>query len=298
MRLTNEIDVGGKLGRALSAIPDRRALTVLVLAFAAILAIDGGTGSAPVQHLYYLPITFAAIRFGTRGGTIAAVIAIVLYHVGSPHVLSLGYGESAALQTAVFIAVGVTSARLAEDGRRLHALAMTDDLTGLHNLRSFEAQLASMVRAARRERSWLTLLVLDVDRLKSLNDLHGHLAGAEAVQTVGRLIAGWTPPGAAACRYGGDEFVVALPRCDLPRASRLADELRGAVNAAAPLLAGIAFPAGTLSISIGLACRLCGPSDTGGATLSDVEIGEAIFRAADRALYAAKNEGRNRTSVA
>jgi len=85
----------------------------------------------------------------------------------------------------VFIAVGAISAKLAGVTRRLHQLAMTDDLTGLHNLRSLEARLRHMVRNARATETPLSLLVLDVDRLKSLNDVHGHLAGAEAVRTVG-----------------------------------------------------------------------------------------------------------------
>ena len=88
---------------------------------------------------------------------------------------------------------------------------MTDDLTGLHNLRSFEARLASLVAAARENRSELSILVLDLDRLKQLNDVHGHLAGADAVRTVGHILADRLPSEAVACRYGGDEFVIAVP---------------------------------------------------------------------------------------
>jgi PleD family two-component response regulator len=124
------------------------------------------------------------------------------------------YQESDLVQMALFVAVGVTSAKLANDSRRLHRLALTDDLTGLHNLRSFEARLRMLVRASRQRSAPLALLLLDLDRLKSLNDTHGHLAGAEAVRTVGHLIAIRVPQDAVACRYGGDEFVIALPQCD------------------------------------------------------------------------------------
>jgi diguanylate cyclase (GGDEF)-like protein len=143
----------------------------------------------------------------------------------------------------------------------------------------------------------VSLLVLDVDRLKSMNDRHGHLAGSEAVRQVGRIIAETVPPEAVACRYGGDEFVVALPHCEEPRAREIAGILRHEVHSIAPILAGIPFPAGTLSISVGVASRTMfrGVRRT---TNGDVEGGEALFRSADSALYVAKNCGRNAVSVA
>lgn len=77
----------------------------------------------------------------------------------------------------------------------------------------------------------LVVLVLDADRLKSINDTHGHLAGAEAVRTIGRIIASQAPRDAVACRYGGDEFVIALPRCSEVGGRAFADGLRHAVSA-------------------------------------------------------------------
>ena len=295
MRLTDIAHPAvGPVRRAKPRLAPPLAAGVLVIAFGLIFVLDHLTGAAPVQHLYYLPITYAALRFGTWGGTIGALIAIALYHAANPTTLSGGYAGSDLLQIVVFVAVGIISARLADDARRLHQLAMTDDLTGLHNLRSFESHLKTMVRMARLERTPLSMLVLDVDRLKSLNDSHGHLAGAEAVRTVGRLIARHIPASAAACRYGGDEFVIAVPRCSQSRVGIIAEQLRGAVNAVAPVLAGVSFPAGTLSISVGMASRTFGPDDRPGALIRDDELGEALFRAADTALYAAKNGGRNR----
>jgi two-component system cell cycle response regulator len=121
---------------------------------------------------------------------------------------------------------------------------MTDDLTGLHTLRSLELELNRIVREALVRRQSVALMVLDVDRRKDINDEHGHLAGAEAVRTVGRLIAECMPPQAVACRYGGDEFVIALPNDTASTASVLADTLRGAVHAATPELAGQPFSQG------------------------------------------------------
>jgi diguanylate cyclase (GGDEF)-like protein len=260
-----------------------------------IFDLDWATGSAPVQHLYYLPIVFAAVRFGIVGGIVTAFTSIALYHVANPWLLSSGLGHWDLVQIALFIAAGLITAKMMHDRHRLHHLATTDDLTGLHNLRSFEQRLADMIRVSRAEHAPFAMLVLDVDRLKSLNDAHGHLAGAEAVRLVGRILAERAPANAVACRYGGDEFVVAMPRCTRAGAHGFADDLRKSVHATSPVLAGQSFAAGTLSISIGVACRSFG---WGNDARSDAELGEALFRAADAALYSAKEHGRNDVWVA
>ena len=267
-------------------------------AFAAIFALDRATDAAPVQHLYYFPIVAAAIRFGTVGGTVTAAAAILLYHVANPQRLTWPYEEFDLLQAAVFMAVAMVSARLASDARRLRRLALSDDLTGLHNLRSFEARLRRMVRAANQSGTPLSICVLDVDRLKSINDRFGHLAGASAVQTVGHLIAAEIPADAVACRYGGDEFAIAIPHGSAAEATLVADRLRAAVHRYAPVLDGVSFPAETLSISIGMACLMPGEPLPGRGAGDDDRTAEELFRAADRALYVAKNEGRNRVHVA
>ncbi len=263
-----------------------------------VFVVDRSTNAAPVQHLYYLPIIVAAFRFKLRGGAIAAAAAILLYHLANPHLLSLKYEEQDLVQVALFVTVGVVTAKLTHDGDRLRQLALTDDLTGLHNLRSFETHLARMVCASRQERTPLAVLVLDVDHLKSLNDQHGHLAGAEAVRTVGHIIGQRLPPGAVACRYGGDEFAIAVPQCASCEGHRIAEDLRLAVHARAPVLAGHAFAAGTLSISVGVTCAMVDGTVPARTIVSrDLEIGEALFRAADAALYLAKASGRNRARI-
>ena len=116
-----------------------------------VFGLDRATGAAPVQHLYYVPIILAGVRLQMRGGVIAALASIFLYHLANPHLLTFSYGEQDIVQVAVFLAVGIVTAKLTHDGDRHRQLALTDDLTGLHNLRSFEAHLATMVRASRRE---------------------------------------------------------------------------------------------------------------------------------------------------
>jgi diguanylate cyclase (GGDEF)-like protein len=137
-----------------------------------------------------------------------------------------------------------------------------------------------------------------VDRLKSLNDQYGHLTGAEAVRTVGHVIGERLPPDAIACRYGGDEFVIAMPRCTASLVHQAADSLRRAVHANAPVLAGRPFAAGTLTVSIGGTCASFRRDDPSrAASPRDVEMGESLFRAADAALYRAKARGRNQVCV-
>ena len=295
MRLTTNGDSLAGPAR-LSPAP---AAVLVIAALLMVFALDRATGSAPVQHLYYLPIILAGVVFRMRGGVLAGVSAILLYHAANRHLLTFRYEEADLIQIVLFLAVGVMTARLANDADRLRRMALTDDLTGLHNLRSFELRLRALVRAARVSGTPLVLLVLDVDRLKSLNDRYGHLTGAEAVRTVGHIIGEQLPPDAVGCRYGGDEFVVAVPRSIAFQGYRLADDLRQTVHACAPLLAGVSFPAGTLSISVGIVSELFEPGPAGGDALRrDVESGEALFRAADAALYRAKAKGRNQVCVA
>src|SRR5215207_4015353 len=288
MRVTSE----EILHRTAAPARGRLRLAATAAALSLIALLDHATGDLPFQHLYYLPIIYAATRFGRRGGLVAALASVLLYHLANHGAYHLRHGEADVVQIILFFAVGLIAARLADDASRMRLLASTDDLTGLHNLRSFEMRLATLVGSARANQTQLSLLVLDLDRLKSLNDEYGHLAGAEAVRTVGRLIAGHVPPDAVACRYGGDEFVVALPEHTTALALEVGEALRQAVHDARPMLVGRAFPAGTLSISGGVAGRLF---DGAGRAAQE---GEELFRTADRALYRAKEEGRNRVYVA
>ncbi len=194
----------------------------------------------------------------------------------------------------------LVTARLHDDARRLEALAGTDDLTGLHNLRAFEQRLRSTVRRSRKVRTPLSLLVLDLDGLKALNDVHGHLTGAEAVRTVGHIIQAHLPEAAFACRLRRRRVRrQPFPGQSGPIADGTALAILESVRLTAPVLASVAFPPGTLSVSIGRACLDEGTgSGSSGAEPDDDRVSEALFRAADAALYEAKRSGRGRLCVA
>ena len=267
-------------------------IAVVLVSLGLIYKLDQSTGAAPIQHLYYLPIVIAGLWLPRHGGLMAGLAAVVLYHLANPSLLTSRYRESDIVQIVLLVGVGAVTAKLADDRRQLHRLAVTDDLTGLYNLRGFDAMLMPIMRIASQSATPITLVVLDVDRLKSINDTHGHRAGADAVRSVGQIVGAWLPDGAFGCRFGGDEFVVALPGHDVPLARETAECLRAAVHATAPVLAGVPFPPGTLSVSVGLACRTRFDERSRGSDMH-AEMAETLFHAADQALYAAKTAGRN-----
>lgn len=291
MRLT---EVDGQPARSDAAPARWGPIALTAAALLTVFVIDRMTSATPYQHLYYLPIIFAGVRFRLLGGIGTALSAVVLYHLANPHLLSFRYEEADIVQLALFLVVGVVTAKLTIDANRLRALAMTDDLTGLRNLRSFEAELGGMITMARAGKRTVGMLVLDLDRLKSLNDRYGHLTGAEAVRTVGHIIADRLPAGAIACRYGGDEFAIAVSPGAPHVLFRAATEICAAVHSRDPVLAGRHFDPGTLSVSIGGACVAI---DTVNRAHEPADIGEALFGQADRELYRAKADGRGRIRI-
>jgi diguanylate cyclase (GGDEF)-like protein/PAS domain S-box-containing protein len=165
--------------------------------------------------------------------------------------------------------------------RRLQALAGTDGLTGLANRRGFDEVLAREYRRARRNRTGLSLIMIDVDHFKAFNDHYGHPEGDESLRRVAKAIrATLRRPGDLAARYGGEEFGVILPDTNEAAAVAIAEELRRAV-----LRIGLPHrgtPSGLLSISCGVASAECCESDAA-----------VLIEQADLALYLAKRNGRN-----
>jgi diguanylate cyclase (GGDEF)-like protein len=189
--------------------------------------------------------------------------------------------------------VGIQNARLHS---KTLELAETDSMTGLLTNRAYQERLEGEFRRAQLSKQSLALLIADVDFFKHVNDTYGHPQGDELLRQLGEVIRMHARKIDICCRYGGDEFVVAIPRCTSFRMHRVADDLRRAVTACAPVLAGQQFAAGALSISSGVACASF--DHRADVPRPDVECGELLFRAADSALYRAKAAGRNRVGVA
>ena len=157
-----------------------------------------------------------------------------------------------------------------------------DELTGLWVRRRFDNELRGLLESTLRRGSTLGLLTMDLDGVKAINDTHGHLAGAYVIGEAGRVIGQVVGQRGVAARFGGDEFVVGLPDCDLQTTLKIAEEIRANINLFAFNYQHVDLHPG---ISIGVA--MC--PDSGKSA------GE-LFRAADAALYRAKAAGKNRVS--
>ena len=158
----------------------------------------------------------------------------------------------------------------------LSRLALTDPLTGLVNRRGGEKSIEREVSRARRNAAPLSLMLLDVDRFKSINDTHGHAAGDRALREVGQGLQEMVRGSDLAIRWGGDEFLLVLPGVDGSGARTLAERIRARVES-------LQVPGlGQLTISAGL------------AEFTEGQAFEEVLALADTRLYQAKSGGRNR----
>ncbi|MCP3391714.1 diguanylate cyclase [Bradyrhizobium sp. CCGB12] len=169
---------------------------------------------------------------------------------------------------------------------RLETLAIEDSLTGLANRRGFDERLKEEWARAYRDRSSLALLMIDVDHFKAYNDEYGHPAGDACLRLVAQVIAAETQrPGDLAARYGGEEFAMLLPNTDAAGCARIGDRVRRAIREAG-LVHTTNHATGCVTASLGgAACR---------PVLERTAGVVSLVEAADQALYAAKEAGRNR----
>jgi diguanylate cyclase (GGDEF)-like protein len=175
--------------------------------------------------------------------------------------------------------------QLEESEALLREQSVRDHVSGLFNRRYLEETLERELRRARRDGTPVSVIMLDLDGFKRLNDAHGHAAGDRVLHEVGALCMARLRYADIACRYGGDELTLILPRAPKATAVERAEALRREVAALRLTWNGEALPA--VSVSAGVAVF---PED--GAA------GEALLAACDEALYQAKRLGRDRISVA
>jgi diguanylate cyclase (GGDEF)-like protein len=184
---------------------------------------------------------------------------------------------------------------------RLREEALRDVLTGLYNRRYLNETLPRELSRAAREHYRVTAIMVDIDRFKTVNDTRGHAAGDCVLQTLAEVLRAHTRAGDLVCRYGGEEFVVVLPNTSAAQARQRAETLRLAfaesvtryegLELRATLSAGVAEFRPRRETDFSLA-RARPPLDASGE-----DVAEALLRAADRALYAAKEAGRNQVAL-
>jgi len=267
----------------------RRALPAFgyLLAIGILRDAAGGAGSG-LSALMLLPIFWLAL-YGTRAQVVAVLVAtaVALYLpfvlIGAPAYPATMW-RGGALLVAVGAIIGFTvyalidrlRALLAERARlieELETLAGTDPLTGVPNRRAWDDALERTMAAARRSGEPLSVVVLDVDHFKRINDEHGHQHGDRVLKTVAAAWSAELRPGDLLARIGGEEFAALLPSCDAVTASTVAERLRQAM------------PRGTTS-------------SAGVAQWDGSAEAVAVLAAADEMLYRAKQAGRDRTMVA
>ncbi|MFW5969299.1 MAG: diguanylate cyclase [Halofilum sp. (in: g-proteobacteria)] len=169
-----------------------------------------------------------------------------------------------------------------EDQRRyLYELAMTDQLTGLYNRNSLAEFAGRALAEAKRHEFPLSVVLIDIDHFKAINDTHGHLVGDEVLSAIGELLLENTRTEDFAVRFGGEELLLILTHGDLEDAAMHAERIRTRIEDLHPC--GL-----DITASLGIAARPRGKT---------VEF-EQLLRAADEAVYEAKDNGRNRVATA
>ncbi len=163
----------------------------------------------------------------------------------------------------------------------LHEQSIRDPLTGLYNRRFLEDSLIRELARAKRKTQPLSIILLDIDHFKRINDTFGHGAGDMVLRRLGLLLQAFVRESDVACRVGGEEFTLLLPEGPLPIATQRAEDIRKAVSDLA--LTHENQDVGAVTVSLGVATY---PDH--GATA------DALIRAADQVLYDAKRKGRNR----
>ncbi|MBM7648193.1 diguanylate cyclase (GGDEF)-like protein [Bacillus ectoiniformans] len=161
----------------------------------------------------------------------------------------------------------------------LERLAATDDLTGLKNRRYFLEQLEECISLFSKAGTPFSLLILDVDHFKKVNDTWGHLAGDQILRELAKIMESEAGKADTVARYGGEEFIIILPAKDEVAAKRKAEKLRSAIEHAT-------WEVCSITVSIGVSTFMAGDTNV------------SILSKADRALYASKANGRNKATHA
>ncbi len=174
---------------------------------------------------------------------------------------------------------------LQEANGRLRDLAFKDGLTGLYNHRYFQELMDREVNRSSRYNRPLSLILIDIDHFKQINDTFGHQRGDQVLKQIGRIIRNAIRKPDIASRYGGEEFAVVLPETDLRGASVLAERIRKCIDSSPFDLNGTKTK---ITVSLGVTTYVPGKKEMKKSKIIDT---------ADRALYNSKEKGRNRVSI-
>lgn len=223
----------------------------------------------------------------TLRGFLALPLLIQEQAIGWVLVLDLGDGHLEARDFSNLrilcsqIAIGIEKAALYD---RLQRLSITDGLTGLYVHRYFQSRLEEEVKRAERYKEPLSLVMMDIDHFKRFNDQYGHLGGDAVLKAVAAVLRTGLSPSELAARYGGEEFTLVLPRVDKSAALERAEALRQAVAAMK-----VDFDGQSLSVTVSLGVA---------SYPKDAMTKKGLIEVTDQALYASKENGRDRVTGA
>jgi diguanylate cyclase (GGDEF)-like protein len=196
------------------------------------------------------------------------------------HTLYVNLAICALITVLVLLATWFTINRFQD---RLEAMATTDKLTGLASRHACDILMPEALKDAQRSGDSLAVILLDIDRFKTVNDTHGHLAGDRVICGVADIVRGVLPTSDIICRWGGEEFLIVLKNTSVTDAERAAEQIRQIVE-------GTMFQYGGQSMATTVSL--------GVARMRADETALQLIARADRALYGAKEAGRNRSLVA
>lgn len=254
-----------------------------------VVSFTGGLAS-PLLNLYLLPVITAALTLSklTTLIEIGLIAACYLYlggGVSTEMFFSFAFYGGFIAQIAPVLLVGYILTMFSADIRyglnRAKVLAEVDELTGLFNLRGLAITANRLLAQAIRYNRSATILMIDSDNLKEVNDQHGHDAGNRLLKHLAMAIRNELRDNDVPARYGGDEFIVFLSETPATGATIVAERIRDAMASTPIDVGGGKFVTSTVSIGI------AGFPEDGGNI-------DAITARADRAMYQAKREGRNR----
>jgi diguanylate cyclase (GGDEF)-like protein len=265
---------------------------LVMTAFITWVLLFTGRLESPLLNLYLLVVITSALALG-KNTTLVLMVIIAAAHIwlgfqgSAQRLFPYSFAARVGTQLAPLVLVAYITTMLSADIRRalvqIRSLSETDDLTGVLNRRAVTAVAQRLVKQASRYSRCFSVLMIDSDSLKAVNDTHGHEAGNQLLQSTVRCVRDELRESDVIARYGGDEFLVLLPETPCGAAAGVATRVRHRIEATPLNLGATTVP---ITVSIGVACY----PDHG-------RNFESVLKAADDAMYVSKKEGKNRTTL-
>jgi diguanylate cyclase (GGDEF)-like protein len=274
---------------------ERRSLRERILLEVALIAVVAGltvllyrapSATVAALNLYFLPVTLAGFFLGRYRASITALLCVLLAGLVFWQRADMSEWLELLVWSSVLGLEALVIGTLSDDHQRevvrlreMHRTdTLSDALTGVANRRAFDYELDRRLTEWMRARTPVSLLLLDIDHFKRLNDTYGHQAGDAVLREVAQRITGDCRETDLVARYGGEEFAVVMPNTPSTEAMKVAERVRCSIESSR-------FEVGELSVKATISIGL--------AQVIRAEDRQALVQRADSALYTSKQEGRN-----